>query len=179
MARFVRFLTRQVAAPSRQIDSHCDPRILHPTAYARVGTIEGLQVNQVLLVNDDDKIRDRTAAMLIDLSWEVYVANGEDRVFESMVARRPDLLIVDIEMECGTGFEAISTARRLFASLFIVAVTRGGHEGLWSEGASACGADIYIVGPVSKSKLAAAIDSGLDQGLISCGQPTIKSPYCH
>ncbi|MGI9237300.1 MAG: response regulator [Woeseiaceae bacterium] len=133
-------------------------------------------MNQLLLVNDDDDIRNRTAAMIIDLGWEVYVADGEDKVFESIVARRPDLMIVDIEIECGGGYEAISTARRLFPDLFIIAVTRGGHKSLWLEAVCQCGANIYVVGPVSKSKLAGAINFGLRKGRVLCGMPQEKGP---
>ncbi len=134
-------------------------------------------MSQVLLVNDDDEILDRTAAMLIDLGWEVYVANGDDKVFESIVARRPDLLIVDIEIQRGGGFSSISTARRLFPSLFIVAVTRGGHKEHWSEGVGECGPSVYVVGPVSKNKLATAIDVGLSRGYISCELPAHDIPH--
>lgn len=134
-------------------------------------------MNQVLLVNDDDEVRDRTAAMLVDVGWEVYVANSEEQVFESIVARRPDLLIIDLEMEYGGGYEAIATARGLYASLFIVAVTRGKHIDLWSDTARSCGADTYVIGPVSKSKLTAAIELGFDRGLVSCGPPLNDGPY--
>lgn len=135
-------------------------------------------MNHVLLANDDDEICDRTATMLIALGWDVYVADGDDRVFESLVARRPNLLVVDIEMESGAGFEIISSARRLYASLFIVAVTRGGDMKLWSEGAIACGASIYVVGPVSKTKLAAAIDFGLTKGSITFSPQAGDDSYC-
>jgi len=136
-------------------------------------------VNQVLLVNDDDEARDRTAAMLVDLAWDVYVASSEDMAYEFLVERRPDLLIADVEMDFGTGFNAIARARRLFNDLFIVAVTRGGNKHLWTESAIACGANVYIVGPISSSKLAAAISTGLDKGLSDSELPQINNNVRH
>jgi len=136
-------------------------------------------VNQVLLVNDDDEVRDRTAAMLVDMGWDVYVASSEQRALESVVTLRPDMLIADIEMESDAGFNAISRARHLSNDLFIVAVTRGGDKLLWSESVIACGANIYIVGPVSSSKLAAAISTGLDKGLSNSELPTINNDSSH
>ena len=129
-------------------------------------------MNQVLLVNDEDEICSRTATTLVDMGWDVYVADKEELVFESTVARRPMMLVADIEMDAGVGFEAIATARSLFPSLFIVAVTRGGDKEIWPRVAEACGANSYVAGPVSASKLQEAIDAGIEKGLISMEPPS-------
>ena len=136
-------------------------------------------MNRVLLVNDDDNARDRTAAMLVDMAWDVYVATDEDMAYESLLERRPDMLIADVEMDCGAGFNTISRARRLCDDLFIVAVTRGANRSLWTESAIACGANIYIIGPVSSSTLAAAISTGLDKGLSVSELPIINNKHRH
>ncbi len=129
-------------------------------------------MNRVLIVNDDDEICNRTATMLVDMGWDVYVANREEIVFESSVARRPQMLIADIEMEAGVGFEAIATARSLFPSLFIVAVTRGSDKEIWPRVAEVCGANSYVAGPVSASKLEEAIAAGIEKGLVSLEPPS-------
>lgn len=129
-------------------------------------------MNQVLLVNDDNEVCSRTATMLVDMGWDVFVAEKEELVFESTVARRPMMLIADIEMEAGVGFEAIATARSLFPSLFIVAVTRGGDKEIWPRVAEVCGANSYVAGPVSASKLQEAIDAGIEKGLVSMEPPS-------
>lgn len=120
-------------------------------------------MKQVLLINDNDVIRKRTATMLHEMGWEVWVADKDEEIFESLVARRPMMVIVDIEMAGGAGFEAISTARRLYSSLFIVAVTRGDGEEIWKKVAVACGASDYIAGPVSATKLQGVIQTGVDE----------------
>ncbi len=123
-------------------------------------------MNRILLVNDHDEVTDRTAAMLEAMGWEVYVAHTEQYVFESIVACRPTLLISDVEMDAGVGFESIATARRLFQDLFIIAVTRGAHRDIWPRVASVCGANRYLVGPVSAPQLADVIGLAVDDGLI-------------
>lgn len=134
-------------------------------------------MNRVLLVNDSDEICNRTATMLVDMGWDVYVASTEELVSQSSVARRPTMLVADIEMEGGTGFEAIATARSLFASLFIVAVTRGSDKEVWPRVAEVCGANSYVAGPVSATKLQEAIDAGVEKGLINFEQPSETGVY--
>jgi len=124
-------------------------------------------VKQVLLINDNECIRKRTATMLHEMGWEVWAADKDEAIFESLVARRPTMVIVDIEMAGGAGFEAISTARRLYSSLFIVAVTRVDGEEIWKKVAGACGANEYVAGPVSAEKLEAAIRTGVDEYQVS------------
>ena len=135
-------------------------------------------MNLVLLVNDNVEVRDRTASMLTEMGWEVYVADSEDFVFESIVAFRPTIMIVDVEMDGGIGFESIATARRLFDDMFIIAVTRGGDKKLWPKVATVCGANAYVVGPVSAAKLDRAIQDGLVKGLIS-GEPSPQKKQRH
>jgi DNA-binding response OmpR family regulator len=130
------------------------------------GAFEGATMNQVLLVNDNEEITARVATMLQDLGWEVYVATGEDVAFESLVASRPTMMVVDIEMEGGAGFESMSTGRRLYADLFIVATTRGGDRNIWPDVCASCGANDYVVGPISLLKMSAAIDDGFRDGLL-------------
>ena len=112
--------------------------------------------------------------MLEVLGWEVYVASSEEEVFEFIVACRPAFVVVDIEMAGEAGFESIATARSLFSDLFVVAVTRGGNRDLWPEMAKGRGANHYLVGPVSGSKLTEAIDAGVADGLVEIYRSSVK-----
>jgi DNA-binding response OmpR family regulator len=123
-------------------------------------------MNRILLVNDHDDVRNRTAHMLDVLGWEVFVAETDQLVFESLVACRPSIVVVDVEMEGGAGFESIATARRLFPDLCIIAVSRGAHEDAWPKIARFCGANSYLSGPVSATMLSDMIDAALRQGFI-------------
>ena len=123
-------------------------------------------MNRILLVNDDMETANCTAAILETLQWDVYLANTEENVFETCVAHRPSLVIVDLEMEGAIGFDCIGTVRRLFPDLFIVAVTRGTGDKLWPAASAICGANRFTEGPLSLQTLSEAIDSGLAEGLV-------------
>lgn len=119
-------------------------------------------MNRVLLVNDNEPIMDRTAGMLETLGWEVSNATSREAALWVCIARAPRLAVVDIEMLGGDGFEMISTIRRTDKNVFILAVTRGRDDEKLRRVAEACGANQHVVGPVSQSKLSAAIEAGLD-----------------
>lgn len=124
-------------------------------------------MNLVLLVNDHNAVSDRTASILSEMGWEVRVADTDDLAFEAMVAFRPTLLIVDIEMRRGSGFKSITMARRLCDQTYILAVSRGDHQDVWADAARICGANDYVIGPISAAKLDAAIREGVEQGIVS------------
>jgi DNA-binding response OmpR family regulator len=114
-------------------------------------------MKRVLLVNDDPVILDRTAAMLEEMGYEVYVATTAELARESSRSYPPDIAIVDVEMRNGVGFELIAELNRAETGILVVAVTRGDHKELWPKVAQICGATEYVVGPVSALKLKDAI----------------------
>jgi DNA-binding response OmpR family regulator len=112
----------------------------------------------------------RTAEMLEDMDWQTVVAASRMDAFHSCLSRRPNLIIVDIEMQDGIGLKAISMLRRTNERLFILAVTRGSHDDKLLEVAKTCGADRQMIGPVSAPKLSAAIEAGRRDGLLHIGR---------
>ena len=135
-------------------------------------------MNKAMLASDDANVCDRTATMLTELGWDVYVISAEELLDVNLSVQVPQLMLVDIEMRNGVGFDLILKARRRFADAFIVAATRGGDRDLWPGLVDMCGADRYMVGPVSKSKLASQIETAMARGqldedtpvtLVSCG----------
>lgn len=117
-----------------------------------------------LLVNDNDSILERTAQMLHGLGWDVRVATSRKSALWICVARMPRLVVVDIEMNGGEGFEVISHVRRTDNDAFIVAVTRGKRDVVPFKIAGVCGASHHVIGPVSKTNLAEAIEVGRSLG---------------
>lgn len=115
-------------------------------------------MNRALIVNDNDFITNRTAGLLDASVWEVYTTESDVTAPNACAEWRPDLAIVDIDMRGGTGFEAISAIRRTHPCIFIVAVSRGRHEEMPKKVAEACGADHFVGGPVSTSKLQEAVE---------------------
>ncbi|MGI9220480.1 MAG: response regulator [Woeseiaceae bacterium] len=118
-------------------------------------------MNKAILASDHLDSSDRTAMILGQLGWEVYVVAAEKLLDEHLRNDEPALMLVDIEMDKGSGFDLILKARRRFADLFIIAATRGSDRDLWPGLAKMCGADRYMVGPVCRSKLVSEIESGV------------------
>lgn len=123
-------------------------------------------MNDVLLVNDRDRILERTATLFEAMGWKVWVADTEQAVFESCVASRPEMVVVDVEMDGAIAFDCIGSARTLYPDVYIVAITRGGTDKILPGAAAVCGANRFIEGLPSSAKLSAAIQSGIDQGLV-------------
>ena len=123
----------------------------------------------VLLINDNESIMGRTARMLEDMGWEARVASSQKDALSVCAARRPSLAVVDIEMRGGVGLEAISMLRRSNKELFILAVTRGRRDDTLLKVAEVCGSNRHLIGPVSATKLSAAIEAGLADGRIQPG----------
>jgi len=115
-------------------------------------------MNKAILASDHLDSSDRTATILGQLGWDVYVVEAEALLDEHLSIEEPDLMLVDIEMEQGSGFDLILKARRRFSNLFIIAATRGSDRDLWSGLVEMCGADRYMVGPVCRSKLVSEIE---------------------
>ena len=123
-------------------------------------------MNKALLASDHLESCDRTATILGQLGWDVYIVNSEEHLNEHY-GDHPDLMLVDVEMSDGVGFDLILQARRRFPDAFIIATTRGSDRDLWPGLVKMCGASRYMVGPVSRSKLGGEIDSGMSFGELS------------
>ena len=126
-------------------------------------------MSRVLLINDNESIRDRTTGVLEDMGWEVHIAKSHKVALWTCIARRPSLAVVDIEMRGGAGLEMISTIRRTGKKLFILAVTRGSQDDTLLKVAEVCGASHHVIGPVLEAKLFAAIEAGRTSGFFQAG----------
>lgn len=121
-------------------------------------------MRRILLINDYGSIMERTARMLDDMGWEVDIATSQKTALWTCNNRRPNLVVVDIEMRGGVGHEIISRIRRTDKKLFILAVTRGSQDDTLLKVAEVCGANHHVIGPVSQAKLFAAIETGRTSG---------------
>lgn len=130
-------------------------------------------MNNAILASDDANICDRTATVLTELGWEVFVISAEELLDLNLSVQEPQLVLVDIEMSNGVGFDLILKARRRFANAFIIAATRGSDRDLWPGLVDMCGADRYMVGPVCKSKLVSQIEVAVARGQLDENTPAI------
>lgn len=120
----------------------------------------------VLLINDDDAEISTMRDTLTHMGFEVFVVESPSEAQQFCQLRRPNIVVADIEMAGGNGFEAISAVRRVSKDCRIIAVTRGGHQEIWPMIGSVCGADTYLTGPVSAPKLTAVLQSNRNRSVM-------------
>ena len=79
----------------------------------------------VLVVDDQDQVRQLIRETLEQAGYEVEEANDGKEGLERYRAKSPDLVIMDILMPDQDGLEAIMTLRREFPSTPVIAMTGG------------------------------------------------------
>jgi signal transduction histidine kinase len=119
---------------------------------------------QILLVEDNEDIRELTASMLRRAGHEVAAAEDGARAIELASAQPFHVALVDIGLPGMGGVEVGAHLRRIFgARTRLVAVTGYGHAEA-RNGAAEAGFDAYLIKPVAQKEL--------DVQLALAAQPT-------
>lgn len=110
---------------------------------------------QVLLVEDDPRLREVLAVSLRDRGFDVRTAPTGEQALEDITTRRPDVLLLDLMLP---GVQGLEVCRRVRADgdLPIIAVTARSDDEDVVAGLEA-GADDYVTKPVVASVLEARI----------------------
>jgi CheY-like chemotaxis protein len=114
---------------------------------------------RILLVEDEDLVRDFLAQLLTDAGYEVTeAANGQIAMLK-MSEVGADLAIIDMLMPVMEGAETIFALRRFYPNLKIIAVSGGGLSS--AEGhlliARALGSQKILTKPLISTELLEAI----------------------
>ncbi len=117
------------------------------------------KAKSVLVVDDARDVADATAAMLRLLGYDVRVAYDGRQAIAAFTARRPDVVILDINMPAVDGFEAAQAIRALspIRPPMIIALSALTHLSS-SATLEACGFDYYMTKPADVDLLTAIID---------------------
>lgn len=116
---------------------------------------------RILLVDDNDDVRDTLCMMLEANGCVVYAASNGPRALELMEQHRPEVALVDIGMPDMDGYEVARRlrAREDGAQLRLLALTGFGTEGT-SRAIAAAGFDAHLTKPVRNDDLLAALVAG-------------------
>ena len=82
---------------------------------------------RVLVIDDDDLIRDTLQAILLKGDFDVEVADGGRKLEQLLVSFAPDVLITDIFMPHMDGIEVIRSVSQKFPDVKIIAMSGLGH----------------------------------------------------
>ncbi|WP_428663289.1 response regulator [Runella sp.] len=119
---------------------------------------------KVLIIDDEDFIRENIAEMLTLLEYEVAMAvNGKDGI-SKIVSFQPDVILCDITMPFMNGYQVLEILRNSGAQAntpFIFLTSMAGaaerREGILM------GADDYVTKPFEFSDLISAIEKQLNK----------------
>jgi len=113
---------------------------------------------RILVVEDQEDNRQIIRDMLAATDYEITEAENGEQALAAVAKRRPDLILMDIELPIMDGYE---TTRRIKAdpalqSIPIIAVTSYALSGE-EQKAQAAGCDEYVAKPYSPRQLLAKI----------------------
>ncbi len=116
----------------------------------------------VLLIDDDDDLRDDLAGILSDSGYRVLaVADGNAGL--AKLSECPDLLITDLVMAGMEGIETIREIRRRAPGMPIIAMS---GNAIYLNHSTRLGADTGLLKPFTKKQLLAAVEGVLADALI-------------
>lgn len=121
----------------------------------------------VLVVDDDASVLDSLVDLLGGVGYRVVVATDAATALSLMDSERPDLVLTDIYMERGDGYELIAALRRRPEPVPVVAMSAGraGYDAL--KAALHLGADAVIDKPFPGAGLVETIDRQLARAALA------------
>ena len=113
----------------------------------------------VLIVEDDDAIRNNVTRLLRLEGYEILSATHGKEALELVRAAAPDVVITDISMPVMDGFELLETLRadRKWGSIPVMLLTAMDDRASMRRG-MASGADDYLAKPFSRAELLEALE---------------------
>ncbi len=114
-------------------------------------------MRRILIIDDDVALSDITKEMLENYEYEVEQAGSVDEAFALLTDRRYDLILLDINLPDGTGFDVCEELRRVSSVPVIFASARTSVDDRVSGFEK--GGDDYISKPYSMKELLVRINA--------------------
>jgi signal transduction histidine kinase/CheY-like chemotaxis protein len=121
---------------------------------------------KVLVVDDQDDVRNFCSRVLVRLGYDVVTAGGGLEALEVMAQSPVDLLVTDIMMPQMTGTELLGKAHALYPSLAAVVITGFADVDLAIKALRA-GAHDFVTKPFGIPDLKAAVEHALGQARLA------------
>jgi len=127
----------------------------------------------ILTVDDEPRFIRLIEANLKSAGYDVETALDGKEAIEQVVAKKPNLVLLDVMMPEMDGFEVLDRIRE-FSNIPVIMLTAKGEEADRVEGLNR-GADDYIVKPFSATELLARVNAVLRRAEVSTSAP-VESP---
>ncbi len=126
---------------------------------AEVGESPKISRQRVLLVDDNDELRQTLEVALFRAGYEVYTASSGSEALTRLRTAAVDILVIDILMPGFDGFETLQEFRHLHHKTRVVAMTGGGRldAEYYMKTARVLGARATLLKPFSLDALLSAL----------------------
>ena len=116
---------------------------------------------QVLVIDDDDLVRETLEMLLLDAGYSVTSASDGRRGLAELEKATPDFVVTDIYMPEKEGIETIVDIRRTHPNIKIIAMSGGADVGSMPvlQLAEMVGADKVLKKPFLPSEIVEAIET--------------------
>lgn len=120
--------------------------------------------NETILVVDDSEeiVRVLTDYMLIPLGYRVITASNGRKGLELAVSRRPDLIMLDMQMPIMGGLEVLTALRQTDCQAPVIFMTMHGSESIVVE-VFRLGVRDYLAKPFTVEEVQQAVDRALQE----------------
>ena len=117
-------------------------------------------MDKILLVEDDDLVREMLTQLLQRASYEVISVNNGEEASEYLKKEKPNMMITDIIMPKKSGITLISEVKNSHPDLEIIAISGGGRLDPvgYLDLSETLGASLSFEKPIDNSSLLMAID---------------------
>jgi two-component system response regulator (stage 0 sporulation protein F) len=114
----------------------------------------------ILLVEDDDLVRDMLTQMLQRASHDVICAANGEEATERLKESKPDIMVTDIIMPKKSGITLISEVKNRHPNMEIIAISGGGRLDPtgYLDLSETIGASVSFEKPIDNNALLMAID---------------------
>ena len=119
----------------------------------------------IMIVDDDTMIRSLLVSTLPENGCELVEAHSGSEAIELLLARQPDLVLLDWKMPGRSGAEVLEELKRRHPNVPVIVLTAEGRE-IPRVLAKALGAEVFMTKPFSPLKLLAEVERLLSQGLV-------------
>ncbi|MBK8080647.1 MAG: response regulator [Saprospiraceae bacterium] len=114
---------------------------------------------KILLIDNENEIRQVLKEMILlwsDENHTIYEANGVETGLIAIQQHQPDVLLLDVEMDDGTGFDLL---KRISEPMFQLIFTTGHNK--YAVQAFKFSAIDYLLKPIDPIELASCLEKGI------------------